>query len=109
MTDPTRKPRTLRFRFSRALIVSAPLVGSLACGEPAPAVNTVAPEPEVVEERTNVGGRGGEAEPELEEESAPCAVFVALPPRPPPPRPPRPPLVLEPLPWSFLELPIHKL
>ena len=69
MTEPTRKPRTLRFRFSRALIVSAPLVGGLACGEPAPAVNTVAPEPEVVE-TTNVGGRG-EEEPEPEPEEVP--------------------------------------
>lgn len=68
MTDPTRKPRILRFRFSRALIVSAPLMGGLACGEPAPAVNTVAPEPEVVE-TTNVGGRGeSDEQPEAHEE-----------------------------------------
>ena len=63
MTDPTRKPRTLRFRISRALIVSAPLVGGLACGDPAPAVNTVGPEPEVVE-TTNVAGNGSEETPE---------------------------------------------
>lgn len=95
MTDPLRKTRKLRFRFSRALVVSAPLlVGSAACGEPAPAVNTVAPEPE---ERTNVGGRGEsdeqppEEQPPVEEERPDDNVNVVENPPPGDPEPLRPP------------------
>ena len=53
MNDPLRKPRKLRFKVSRALLVSAPLVGSLACGEP-PMVNPGPVDEPPPEERVNV-------------------------------------------------------
>lgn len=53
--DPIRKPRKLRFKVTRALLVSAPLVGSLACGEPTIAINPGPDEtPPPVEETVNV-------------------------------------------------------
>lgn len=47
--DPLRKPRKLRFRVSSALLVSAPLIGSIACGDDRPiAVNPGPEEPPAI-------------------------------------------------------------
>ncbi len=49
MSDPLRKPRKLRFRVSSALLVSAPLIGSIACGDDRPiAVNPGPEEPPAI-------------------------------------------------------------
>lgn len=49
MSDPIRKPRKLRFRVSKALLVSAPLIGSIACGDDRPiAVNPAPEEPPAI-------------------------------------------------------------
>lgn len=53
MSDPIRKPRKLRFKVTRALLVSGSLVSTLACGEPT-SINPGPVEAPPPEERVNV-------------------------------------------------------